>query len=324
MFDHDDRPIGLSNTCVQKEQKSIRWIWEGMVAEEAVTLLSAPEKIGKTTLLSLLLDRRRAGGELLGRTVYPGKTILCSEENRRLWALRQPPLDFGPDLIFHHPKGDCPWRGRWKRFIDDLIELSFQDNSPDLLVVDTAASFLPLADRNKRTLRWSLLQLSLVAGFPAGVLVLNQSRYVHRPLAAFADIVMEMAIPRGLGMTRRRTFTGVGRYPETLQSASAELNLEGTDYVLQEANASAHVPLLPTLQALLMDSPTSLTRQELLARWPGAAPRQDSLWRTLARGIELGLFTVTGVGTKTEAFRYGVLRRTNAMEVAAGAETPRV
>lgn len=288
MSDQDDRPIGLSNTCVQKEQKSIRWIWEGVVAEEAVTLLSAPEKIGKTTLLSLLLDRRRAGGELLGRTVYPGKTVLCSEENRRLWALRQPPLDFGPDLIFHHPKGDCPSRGRWKRFIDDLIELSFQDNSPDLLVVDTAASFLPLADRNKRTLRWSLLQLSLVAGFPAGVLVLNQSRYVHRPLAAFADIVIEMAIPRGLGMTRRRTFTGVGRYPETMQTATAELNLEGTDYVLQEANASAHAPLLPTLQALLMDSPTSLTRQELLARWPGAAPRQDTLWRTLARGVELG------------------------------------
>jgi len=109
---------------------------------------------------------------------------------------------------------------------------------------------------------------------------------VHRPLAAFADIVIEMAIPRGLGMTRRRTFTGVGRYPETLQSASAELNLEGTDYVLLEANASAHAPLLATLQALLMDSPTSLTRQELLARWPGAAPRQDTLWRTLARGIK--------------------------------------
>jgi hypothetical protein len=35
MSDHDDRPIGVSNTCVQKEQKSIRWIWEGVIAEEA-------------------------------------------------------------------------------------------------------------------------------------------------------------------------------------------------------------------------------------------------------------------------------------------------
>src|SRR5437660_2237665 len=113
-----DRPLGLSNIHLQRESKYIPWIWEGVVAEEAVTLLSAPEKVGKTTLLSLLLDRRRAGGELLGRTVYPGKTVLCSEENDALWALRQPPLDFGPDLLFHEPEIGPPSRGRWRRFID--------------------------------------------------------------------------------------------------------------------------------------------------------------------------------------------------------------
>ena len=111
--------------------------------------------------------------------------------------MRQPPLDFGPDLIFHQPWAECPTRGRWKRFIDDLIELSFNDDGPDLVVIDTAATFLPLGDRNKRTLRWSLSQLSLVSRLPAGVLVLNQSRHVHRPLAAFADIVIEMAVPPG-------------------------------------------------------------------------------------------------------------------------------
>src|SRR5438094_8536417 len=233
MNDHEeDRPIGHSNPCVQEGERSIPWIWEGVLAEGAVTLLSAPEKIGKTTLLSLLLDRRRGGGQLLRRTVCSGKTILCSEENERLWALRQPPIDFGPDLIFHRPAGDCPSRGRWKRFIDDLCTLSFREGPFDLLVIDTVASFLPLAGRNARLRRWALSQLGLVASFPAGVLILNQSRNVHRPLAAFADIVIEMGIPRGLGVTRRRTFTGVGRYPGTLQTATAELNLEGTDYVL--------------------------------------------------------------------------------------------
>jgi hypothetical protein len=119
-------------------------------------------------------------------------------------------------------------------------------------------------------------------------------------------------------MTRRRTFTGVGRYPDTLQTVTAELNPEGTDYVLQDASPSPHAPLLATLQALLKESPTSLTRRELLERWPGAAPRQDTLWRTLARGIEIGIFTVTGAGTKAEALRYGVAGRTNAMQVAGG------
>ena len=81
-----ERPIGQTNSCVQKQRRSIPWFWEGVLATGAVTLLSAPEKIGKTTLLSLLLDRLRAGGELLGRTVWPGKTILCSEESSQLWA----------------------------------------------------------------------------------------------------------------------------------------------------------------------------------------------------------------------------------------------
>jgi hypothetical protein len=49
-----------------------------------------------------------------------------------------------------------------------------------------------------------------------------------------------------------------------------------------------------------------LTRQELLARWPEPAPRPDSLWRALASGVERGLFTVRGAGTRTDPFRYGL------------------
>jgi hypothetical protein len=275
-----------------------------VVAEGAVTLLSAPEKLGKTTLLSLLLDRRRAGGELLGRTVHPGKTILCSEENGVLWDLRQPPLDFGPDLIFHQPLGNNPTRRHWRRFVDDLDTLSSRQNPFDLVMIDTAVNFMPLAQRNRRSLRWALSELKLVASFPAGVLILNQSRNVHRPLAAFADIVIEMAMPRGLGLTRRRSFTGVGRYPGTLQTATAELNGEGTDYLLLDNSAAPHPRLLVTLQTLLTESPTPLSRRALLERWPGAAPRPDTLWRTLSRGVERGLFVVSGTGTKTDAFRY--------------------
>ena len=64
MPEKDDRPIGRTNAVVEGERRLIPWIWEGVAAGGAVTLLSAPEKVGKTTLLSLLLDRRRAGGEL--------------------------------------------------------------------------------------------------------------------------------------------------------------------------------------------------------------------------------------------------------------------
>jgi hypothetical protein len=298
-----------SNDWVRRQRRPIPWIWEGLLAEKAVTLLSAPPKMGKTTLLSLLLDRRRAGGALLGRTVYPGKTIVCSEEDELLWALRQPPLDFGPDVIFHRPVDTT--RRCWADFIDNVLTLSSEEAGPiDLVAIDTAARFIPLAQRYARRRQWALSELHMLTGMPAAVFLLNQSRTLHRPLAAFADIVFEMDVPRGVGPTRRRCFSGSGRYREALlQTATAELNAAGTDYELAADSPPPHPPLLTTLQSLLAQSPEPLSHRELLARWPGEAPRADSLWRTLARGCEVGLFVRSGEGTKTDAFRFGLAGR---------------
>ncbi len=311
---HGNAAVSHGNAWLQTLKQPIPWIWDGLIAEEAVTLLSAPEKTGKTTLLSLLLDRRRAGGQLLGRTVRPGRTILCSEENPSLWALRQPPLDFGPELEFHRPLGGNPSPGRWRRFIDHLLGLA--EDSFDLLVIDTVMSFLPAAQNHPGALRKALHELRVVAGLPAGILLLHQARAARgQPrargtLAAFADILIDMHRPPGDDLTRRRHFHGVGRYPGTLQRVTAELNPEGTDYrLLPDAPPEPVLaPTLETLRQLLSQSPAPLTRQEILARWPDAEPppRPDSLWRTLSRGCELGLFIRTGAGTKAEAFRYGL------------------
>jgi hypothetical protein len=124
------------------------------------------------------------------------------------------------------------------------------------------ACIAPARNAHAHTLRGALSTLRLVAEQTA-VLILNQSRNVHRRLAAFADIVIEMTIPRGLGKTRRRTLTGVGRYPETLQPATAELNRAGTDYLLLPDSPAQHPPFLTTLQTLLTQSPTPLTRRGL-------------------------------------------------------------
>jgi hypothetical protein len=193
---HDNAALSYGNALLQSFNQPTPWIWDGLVAEYAVTLLSAPEKTGKTTLLSLLLDRRHQGGQLLGRAVRPGRTILCSEPGDRF--------------------------------------------------------------------------------------------------------------------SRRRHFTGVGRFPGTLGHVAAELNREGTDYLLVGDGPPevALTPALETLRQLLSESPAPLTRQEILARWPEGEPRPraDSLWRSLARGCELGILVRTGAGNKAEAFRYGLAR----------------
>jgi hypothetical protein len=335
--------VSYGNEHLRDRSRLIPWIWEGMIAENAISLLSAPEKTGKTTLLSLLLDRRRQGGQLLGTTVWPGRTILCSEEHDQLWVLRQPPLDFGPQLEFHHPMGS-PTRAAWRRFIDHLLELPDDDDSGapyfNPLVIDTAMSFLPAALNNPRRVRWALQELRVVAGLPAGVLLLHQSGVARNrvggkargPLAALADILIDMHVPRGDPSTRRRHFHGRGRYPATLQHVVAELNADGTDYLLlppptdagmanlgagiAEVSAAgrdhvAHTRVAPSLyilRTLLSQSPTPLTRQEILTRWPATEPppHPDSLWRMLMRGCQLGLFLRTGAGNKTEAFRYAL------------------
>jgi hypothetical protein len=303
-----------SNKWVNSIREPVSWIWEGLVAERAITLLSAPEKTGKTTLLSLLLDRRRGGGQLLGRNVRVGRTMLCSEEDDLLWALRQPPLDFGSQLEYHKPLGCNPSPGRWRRFIDHLLD--FEEGYFDLLVIDTVMNFLPAGQNNPTRLRKALNEFRVITNLPAAVLLLHQtcaarSRTRARgPLAGFADILIDMQIPSGEPGTRRRHFHGVGRYPGTLQHAAAELNADGTDYVVlpDALLATSGLASLETVREILSQSATPLTRQEILSRWPEgeSPPRADSLWRLLARGCEMGLFVRSGDGTKAEAFGYEV------------------
>ncbi len=307
------------NDWVQTFKEPIPWIWDGMIAEDAVTLLSAPEKTGKSTLLSLLLDRRREGGQLLGRTVRQGRTILCSEEHQRIWALRQPPLDFGTQLEYHCPLSINPSRKYWRRFIDHLLEL--EPDSFDLLVIDTVMTFLPAAQNNPHALRWALNEIRLVAGLPAAVLLLHQANTgrgrtrTHGPLTAFADILIDMKAPPGDLCTRRRHFSGVGRYPGTFQHLAAELNPEGTDYLPlpDDPSQQSLAPILETVLLLLRESSAPLTRQEILNRWPETAtpPHADSLGRSLTHGCERGMLVRSGAGNKAEAFRYDLVRQSS-------------
>ena len=231
-------------------------------------------------------------------------------------ALR--PLDFGPDVTFRQRRGPTPNGNDWQRFLDELIDRCLAEEAAgtfDLLVIDTAISFLPLAQRNRRPLQTALAQLADVARLPLGILLINQSRTVHRPLAACADMILEIAVPRGpagsRAATRRRIFTGVGRYPDALERVEAELNAAGTDYVLAADAPPPDAPppdppLLAIAEALLAASCAPLTHQELLARWPAPAPHADSLHRTLAAAVQAGRFTRAGNGTKSEPFRFGL------------------
>jgi hypothetical protein len=215
------------------------------------------------------------------------------------------------------PGAGNPSSQSWRDFIDHLLELA--EDAYDLLVIDTVRTFLPGAPNNPRALYEAFHELRVVGNASAGMSLLHQTGAARGgsgaggPLRSFADILIDMQVPPGDRRTRRRSFERVGRYPGTLRQVPAESNVEGTGYlqVADEPPPPLHPPALETLRQLLQESPTPLTRQEVLARWPEGlpTPRADSLWRSLARGCEVGILVRTGEGTKAEAFRYDLAER---------------
>jgi hypothetical protein len=193
-----------------------------------------------------------------------------------------------------------------------------------LLVIDTVMHFVPAGQNNPGSLRKALNELRVIADAPAAVLLLHQSsteRNRNRtrargPLTAFADILIDMQVPQGDRLSRRRSFHGVGRYPGTIQSITAELNPAGTDYVLlpnesDAVSAAGQPPALEIVRAILRQGDKPLTRQEIIARWPESQtpPHPDSLWRTLDRGCKTGVLARSGEGNKADAYRYGLAPR---------------
>jgi hypothetical protein len=284
-----------------------------------MTLLTGSWKAGKSTLVSLLLDRRRDGGQLLGRTVRPGATIVVSEEEPGMWARRQATLDFGPRVCFFcRPFAGVPSLGRWRRFVDKISTL-VHEHHIDLLVLDPVACFLPVAENHAASLVKALSELQHLTEEGLAVLLLHhpkkgaaavgQAPRGSGALPAFVDILLELRVPRGSSETRRRRLHGFSRFAQTPRSLQAELNADGADYVVLPDTAPEDMDFdaaFEILHSLLRAAGVGLTRAEILALWPQSAPPPNAttLWRWLARGCERGALVRDGTGSKVEPFRY--------------------
>src|SRR5436190_19555075 len=109
-----------------KQQAPMRtdWVWQGYLAAGNVTLLSSQWKMGKTTLLSILFDRLKAGGKLLGLPVKPGKAVIVSEEEETIWEERSLRFDFAGQLCWIcRPFTVPPSMADWLALLDHLLDL---------------------------------------------------------------------------------------------------------------------------------------------------------------------------------------------------------
>src|SRR5439155_19701399 len=82
----------------QSAAKDVRWLWTGYLAGGVVTLLTSRWKAGKTTLLSVLMAKMAAGGELAGSAVAAGRAGVVSEGSPEMWRRRGERLGVGPEL----------------------------------------------------------------------------------------------------------------------------------------------------------------------------------------------------------------------------------
>jgi hypothetical protein len=299
------------------------WIWEGYIAPGRITLFSSPAKSGKTTLLSHLLARRRAGGTLLERVVTAGVTAVVTEESAADWQQRHQRLDLGGNVcLFCRPFGNRPTRDEFTRLLDQFLILREQ-RSLDLVVFDPLADFLPARENDPTGLLQALHPLRRLAEAGISFLLLHHTRKAHSApglaargstvLTAFADIIVELRREAPDDPSdRRRVLTGFSRYAHTPPALRLELNPDATDYLrLPDAEPDAFSDNWPVLRLMLEDTCFKMTRSHILEEWSSDFPRPHpgTLARWLDRAVERGLIKRQGAGRKSDPFYYWLPER---------------
>src|SRR5947209_1402395 len=130
----DDIPVAL--------EAPRQWVWQGLIRPGSLTLLTSQWKAGKTTLLSILLGLRVAGGALGGLAVKPGHTLVITEEPMSLWDERGARHHFGDSVCFiSRPFRAIPTEHEWRGLIDRALAIH-RAHGVDLFVIDPLAPFL--------------------------------------------------------------------------------------------------------------------------------------------------------------------------------------
>jgi hypothetical protein len=296
-------------------------LWHGFVAPGNLTLLTSQWKAGKTTLLSLLLSRRKEGGTLAGLAVKPGKSVVVSEESMSLWADRARLYNFGGKVCFiPQPFLTIPRPEQWQALLDRILALRGQ-HGIDLAVIDPLAPFLR-GENQARSVLETLLPLGALTRAGMAVLMLHHPGKGSPPIGQAArgsgallghvDVSIEMRHPGGDPLTRRRRFLALSRHADTPRQFLLELNAEGTEYLpVPDASEDDFQASWGPLRMVLEDAPQKLTRQDILAEWPPdfARPNPTSLWRWLERAVGRGLVAREGAGRKADPFRYWLPER---------------
>lgn len=293
------------------------WLWRGMLAPRQITLLTAMWKTGKTTFIAGLLARLKAGGDYCGLKVRPGRALVVSEEEEKLWLSRAQKLDLSHVRFLCKPFRGRPTVDEWEALLTH-IETMHQLESLDLVIIDTLSSFTPYRGENSPANAIAFLaSLGRLTELGISVLLKHHPRKVETAvgtnargtgaLAASIDIILEMYRVGQCGDgDRRRVVFGLSRHEETPSRMVVELNDQHEYVTATESIGDLFTGGWPVLRVVLEDATHKLTRTEILKQWPDDFPKPDpkSVWQWLDRAVSEGRVLCDGLGRRSHPFRY--------------------
>ena len=231
-------------------------IWDRILAKGTITLLAAREKVGKTTLLTMLLREtgRPDGGRLLGLNVCQARVLVVSEEPPLLWSDRGNDDGLPEDLLLIPRPADCPNSIlEWDATCDHLARLVERD-AIDLVVIDTWAHFVPVESENDNAqVARAARSLGRISAAGAAVLIVHHMSKAGgtrggTALPAAVETVMEMRRPSTRGSLESesdedaddgtRIFDIRGRLDSPPRIVAT---WDGHGYVVEEARTVKHL-----------------------------------------------------------------------------------
>jgi AAA domain/Bifunctional DNA primase/polymerase, N-terminal len=307
-------PMPKKASEVSRDAKPVKWVWNGIIPAAHIVLLSALFKVGKSTLVSLLLKALESASAFLGLATAKCRVLIVTEESDTIWRKRIDALQIGDHVeLIVMPFLVRPTHADWQSFIQHLL-YCHQVAKYDLIIFDTLnnqwscqneneaseqnAALLPL-----RQLTQAGLAVLLIAHLGKNDFREGKATRGSTALMGFVDIIIELRrFKADDEEDRRRVLQGRGRFDETPREIVIRLGDDGESYTLEGTGQKVHEnEILTVLLDILPTEPPGWSWEEIEAEWEGPKPQRSAVKRALKT---CKLFLYSGSGKKGNPTRW--------------------
>ena len=299
-------------------------VWGQLLIKGGITLFSAREKVGKTTLCCMLINEagKEAGGELLGQPVSPSRVLVVSEESSVTWERRRDDEGLPENLLVIPSPAYMPTDLATWREACELVARLATEHAIDLVVFDTWAAFAPVeSENNNAEVHRAAQGFRRISEAGVSVLVFHHMAKAGgtrggTALPAAADVIVEMKRPESshaesdLEDDGVRVFKCTGRY-DTPSRITAVWN--GSGYSLDGSGSSKNLKVKRRHDALretIHRAGSDVALKDIRNHWlPDGVrlPSDKTLRRDLEELVRAGEILQTGgTGGAQDPRRYSI------------------